>query len=91
MTTEATELPPEPPVENPAIGEESADIFPENNDTSRAAADELRQRFALHGFELADELQLAEVPGNVLAALMQALAAQPGPRTSETERREQLA
>lgn len=64
------------------------DQFVATNATATAAA-ALRGRLALHGFELADEVQLAEVPGNVLEALLQALPE--APRPVETELRAELA
>jgi hypothetical protein len=55
-----------------------------------AAAQALRERFASHGIELADEVQLAEVPGHVLDALLEAMPTPPGPRPTEDERRQEL-
>mgnify|MGYP006200376021 CR=1 FL=1 len=42
-------------------------------------------------FELADEVQLAEVPGDVLSALLQALPETPPAQATEAERRSELA
>jgi hypothetical protein len=55
------------------------------------AAAQVRERLALHGFELADEVQLAEVPGHVLDALLSAMPPTPGPRPTAEELRGELA
>ncbi len=68
----------------------SAANEPEANDQN-AAALALRERLALHGFELAADVQLADVPGHVLEALLSAVPVQAGPRLSEGELRQELA
>lgn len=75
-----------------AADDQSSDATeqPTTTDDQTAAAQLLRQRFALHGFELADEVQLAEVPGHVLEALATAVAARTGSRPSESELRQDL-
>ena len=75
-----------------SIADDAAPVVTEQSEATNAAAtaaEALRGRLALHGFELADEVQLAEVPGNVLEALLQALPA--APRPVETELRAELA
>lgn len=75
-----------------SVADDAAPVVVDHTDASNAvvsAAEALRGRLALHGFELADEVQLAEVPGNVLEALLQALPE--APRPVETELRAELA
>lgn len=81
----------EPTDSAPAIEPAAPLVATEEPSDQQAAATALRERMAMHGFELADEVQLAEVPGNVLAALLGALPAQAGPRPSENELRQDLA
>jgi hypothetical protein len=58
---------------------------------SNAAALALRERLALHGFTLEESVPLADVSHQVLAALLEALPAQAGPRPTEEELRGELA
>lgn len=78
--------------ETSTIVEENASApAAESGREQEAAAHALRERFALHGFELADEVQLAEVPGHVLAALLNAVPQQTAARQAESELRQELA
>lgn len=72
------------------LAESEAEITPPTSD-STAAAQCLRERLASHGLELTDEVQLAEVPGHVLSALLEAIPAQPGSRSSAADYRAELA
>lgn len=81
--------PPEAPAAEPAASDTSPPDASASDSCAEEAARAVRERLAAHGLELADEVQLAEVPGHVLAALLEAIPAPPPP-PSEAERREQL-
>jgi hypothetical protein len=77
--------------ETPSPDQRGAELATSTEPPLSAAALALRERLTAHGLELADEAQLSEVPGNVLALLLEAVPAQPGPRQSEAELRAELA
>jgi hypothetical protein len=90
MTDETLTTEQQEPLEN-LLETAEVPLEVDNPPDQTAAAHQLRERLALHGFELADAVQLAEVPGHVLEALLGAMPPQSGPRPTDTERRSDLA